>query len=141
MWCKDCGIILNAKNWANKNLLIVHATKLFSCGKRLQKVPLLDTLVTWVWIRSRRESTCFGKTTGQRKLGGREALTKELSNASKNYQAKLGSLFDIAKPDIEFRLKCEIDWKFVQDQRTERKSTFGTKDTKLLARLERYQQS
>ena len=60
----------------------------------------------------------------------------EQINASKTYHAKLESLFDIARPDIEFRL-CEIDLKFVQDQRTERKSTFGTKDTKLLARLER----
>ena len=39
-------------------------------------------------------------------------------------------------PDIEFR-SCEINLKFVQDQRTRRKSTFGNRDTKLLARLER----
>ena len=31
---------------------------------------------------------------------------------------------------------CEIDLKFVPDQRTEKKSTFGIRDTKLLARLE-----
>ena len=67
-------------------------------------------------------------------LGKRSS--EEQTNASKTYHTKLVSLFDIAKPDIEFRL-CEIDVKFMQDQRTERKSTFGTRDTKLLARLER----
>ena len=62
--------------------------------------------------------------------------SEEQSKASKNFKEKLESLFDIAKPDIEFRL-CEDDWKFVQDLRMERKSTFGYRDTKLLARLER----
>ena len=61
--------------------------------------------------------------------------SEEQTNASKTYHAKLESLFDIAKPDIELRL-CEMNLNFVQDQRTERKSTFGTRDTKLLARLE-----
>ena len=67
-------------------------------------------------------------------LGKRSS--EEHSKASKNFKKKLESLFDIAKPDIEFRL-CEDDWKFVQNQRMKRKSTFGNTDTKLLARLER----
>ena len=46
------------------------------------------------------------------------------------------SLFDIAKPDIEYKLG-KMDWLFIQDQRTKRQATFGTRDTKLLARLER----
>ena len=62
--------------------------------------------------------------------------SEEQSKASKNFKEKLESLFDIAKPDIEFRL-CEDDWKFVQDQRMKQKSTFGNRDTKLLVRLER----
>ena len=62
--------------------------------------------------------------------------SEEQSKASKNFKEKLESLFDIAKPNIEFRL-CEDDWKFVQDQRMERKSTYGCRDPKLLARLER----
>ena len=62
--------------------------------------------------------------------------SEEQSKASKNFKEKLESLFDIARPDIEFRL-CEDDWKLVQDQRMERKSTFGNRDTKLLACLER----
>ena len=62
--------------------------------------------------------------------------SEEQSKAFKNFKEKLESLFDIAKPDIEFRL-CEDDWKFAQDQRMERKSTFGNRDTKLLAHLER----
>ena len=62
--------------------------------------------------------------------------SEEQSKASKNFKENLESLFDIAKPNIEFRL-CEDNRKFVQDQRMERKSTFGNRDTKLLARLER----
>ena len=46
------------------------------------------------------------------------------------------SLFDIAKPDIEYKL-CEMDKLFIQDQRMKRQATFGMTDTKLLARLER----
>ena len=62
--------------------------------------------------------------------------SEEQSKASKNFKKKLESLFGIAKLDIEFKL-CEDDWKFVPDQRMERKSTFGNRDTKLLSRLER----
>ena len=62
--------------------------------------------------------------------------SEEQSKASKNFKENLESLFDIAKPNIEFRL-CEDNRKFVQDQRMERKSTFGNRHTKLLARLER----
>ena len=61
---------------------------------------------------------------------------EEQSKASKNFKENLESLFDIAKPNIKFR-PGEDNWKFVQDQRMERKSTFGNRDTKLLARLER----
>ena len=51
--------------------------------------------------------------------------SKEQSKASENFEEKLKSLFDIAKQD----------WKFVHDQRMKQKSTFGKRDTKLLARL------
>ena len=57
--------------------------------------------------------------------------SEEQSKASKNFKEKLESLFDIAKPDIEFSL-CEDDWKFAQDQRMERKSTFGNKGHQII---------
>ena len=76
----------------------------------------------------------LGRIQDNASLGKRSS--EEHSKASKNFKKKLESLFDIAKPDIEFRL-CEDDWKFVQNQRMKRKSTCGNTDTKLLARLER----
>ena len=47
------------------------------------------------------------------------------------YKEKPNTLFDIAKPNIEHKLR-EDDWKFIQDQRNERHLTFGMRDTKLL---------
>ena len=76
----------------------------------------------------------LGRLPVNANLGKRSS--EEQTNASKTYHAKLESLFNIAKSDMEFRL-CEIDLKFVLDQRTERKSSFGTRDTKLLACVER----
>ena len=69
---------------------------------------------------------------------GERCLDKQ-TNASAyaaQYKEKLNTLFDIAKPDFEHKL-CEEDWKFIQDQRNERHSTFGMRDTKLHACLER----
>ena len=61
---------------------------------------------------------------------GERCLDKR-TNASAyaaQYQEKLNTLFEIAEPDIEHKL-CEADWKFIQDQRNERHSTFGMRDT------------
>ena len=87
-------------------------------------VNSIKTRINTLW-EEYRSTQAWGKRSSE-----------EQSKASKTFKEKLESLFDIAKPDIEFRL-CEDDWKFVPDQRMERKSTFGNRYTKLLSRLER----
>ena len=65
-------------------------------------VNSIKTRINTLWQEYRR-TQAWGKRSSE-----------EQSKASKNFKEKLESLFDIAKPDIEFRL-CEDDWKFVQD--------------------------
>jgi len=83
--------------------------------------------LTKLW-EAYRTTQAWGKNNSEERSGAFDSSLK--------FRTTLDVLFDIAKPDIEFRL-CEEDWNFVKDQRTSRQSTFGMKDTNLLARIER----